>query len=100
MKLKLTMLFLVVAALAVALTYGPRPTKAAATILVDDDNAQCPTATFSTIQSAVVAAAPGDTVQVCPGTYNENVTVPKSITLNGAQAGTPVAGRTFGSASE
>lgn len=48
----------------------------AATKVVDDDRAQCPNAQFTTIQSAVTAATPGDTVLVCPGTYPEQVVVP------------------------
>jgi len=42
---------------------------------VDDDRAQCPDATFTSIQAAVNAAGPGDTVTVCPGTYNEQVRI-------------------------
>jgi hypothetical protein len=47
----------------------------------------CPGATFATIQSAVNAAVAGDTIQVCPGAYNENITINKNnITLVGAGA--------------
>ena len=35
-----------------------------------------PTASFHTIQSAVNAASPGDTIVVAPGTYVEQVTIP------------------------
>jgi parallel beta-helix repeat protein len=31
---------------------------------------------FQTIQAAVTAAAPGDRINVCPGTYTEEVTIP------------------------
>ena len=48
---------------------------------------------FLTIQSAITAAAAGDTVKVCPGTYAEDVTLNKGITLNGAQAGIDARGR-------
>ncbi|HXM35588.1 MAG TPA: right-handed parallel beta-helix repeat-containing protein [Pyrinomonadaceae bacterium] len=36
----------------------------------------CSGSTYPTIQSAVTAANPGDTIVVCPGTYVEQVTVP------------------------
>ena len=36
---------------------------------------------FATIQSAVDAALPGDTVQVCPGDYAEEVTITHDLTL-------------------
>ena len=48
----------------------------AATIRVDDDRAQCSNAAFTSIQAAVTAAAPGTRIEVCPGTYQEQVTVP------------------------
>jgi parallel beta-helix repeat protein len=44
-------------------------------IRVDDDGAQCANAQFTSIQAAVNAAQPGDKVTVCPGTYNEQVTI-------------------------
>ncbi|MGA7914228.1 MAG: NosD domain-containing protein [Candidatus Acidiferrales bacterium] len=50
-------------------------------ILVDDDKVQCPTAAYTTIQSAVNAADPGDVIRVCPGTYHEQVVVDKSLIL-------------------
>jgi hypothetical protein len=40
---------------------------------------------FTTIQSAIIVAAPGDTVFVCPGTYNEQIVIDKdNLTLQGA----------------
>src|SRR5439155_16318593 len=48
-----------------------------------------------TIQHAINVALPNDTVHVAMGAYPENVTINKSLTLNGAQAGNPIAGRTF-----
>lgn len=53
-----------------------------------------------TIQGEVDHAVAGDTVLVKAGTYDELVTVPKSLTINGAQAGNAVGGRTFGNAAE
>lgn len=52
-----------------------RPSASAATLLVDDDRAQCPAATFTSIQAAIVAAASGDTIEVCRGTYAEQISV-------------------------
>ena len=59
----------------------------ATTHLVDDDMVQCPTAAFTSIQAAVTFAVPGDTIQVCAGTYPENLILNKSLMLLGAQAG-------------
>lgn len=42
--------------------------------VVDDDKQQCPTANFTSIQSAVDFAAPWDTIVVCAGTYQESST--------------------------
>jgi len=41
---------------------------------------------FSTIQAAVNAASPGDTVLVCPGSYPEQVTITKNLTLSGVNS--------------
>ena len=69
----------------------------AATLVVDDDgqatalNCDASGAAFSTIQLAVNAAASGDTIQICPGTYDEQLVVTKSsLTIRGAGAGLTV----------
>jgi hypothetical protein len=50
---------------------------------------------YPTIQAAVNDAG-CTTINVAPGVYVENVTIPRSLTLNGAQAGQPVVGRVSG----
>jgi nitrous oxidase accessory protein NosD len=65
-------------------------TALAATRVVDPDgfgsatncNALTP-ATYTTIGAAIVAAGPGDTIKVCPGVYDEQVTVSKQVTIRG-----------------
>lgn len=62
-----------------------------------------PSSAKQTIQAAVNQVSPGGTVIVAPGTYAENVNIPAAdsgVTLQGAEAGTPVAGRTFGGPAE
>lgn len=76
----------------------------AATLIVDDTLIlPCPGATFNTIQAAVNVAAPGDTIKVCAGTYNEDVNIPTlltGLTLRGAQSGNAINSRTFAGANE
>ena len=52
------------------------------------------TASYATIQAAVNAALPGATINVDAGTYNETVTVNKSLTIRGAEAGVDARTRT------
>lgn len=42
---------------------------------VDDDGEDCDDAFFSSIQDAVDAAGPGQKIKVCPGAYEEQVTI-------------------------
>ena len=42
---------------------------------------------FSTIQAAVNSAPAGTTIQVCPGTYAEQITIPTPLTLVGVSSG-------------
>jgi len=43
---------------------------------------------FTTIQAAVNASAAGGTIYVCPGTYPEQVTITKRLTISGHLSGT------------
>src|SRR5215216_4594196 len=66
--------FLIAALIAALALARPAPTRAA-TLLVDDDKVQCPSAGFTTIQSAIDNASGGDTIDVCAGTYVEQLTI-------------------------
>jgi nitrous oxidase accessory protein NosD len=52
-------------------------------LLVDDDKVQCPTATFMSVQDAINAAKPGNLIRVCPGTYREQLSIDKSLSIEG-----------------
>jgi hypothetical protein len=75
----------------------------AATFVVNDDTtgpgpsgADCGNPDFATIQAAINAApamAPRDTIQICAGSYAENLMVAKSLEFLGAQAGVDARGR-------
>jgi hypothetical protein len=49
--------------------------------------ATCGTPRYSTIQTAVTSVAAGTTINVCPGTYPEQVKIPISLTLKGFASG-------------
>jgi parallel beta-helix repeat protein len=66
---------LLIAAFMIGIALTVPPPATAVTLLVDDDAAQCPTAQWRSIQEAVTAAAAGDTIEVCPGTYAEQVRI-------------------------
>src|SRR5881392_1339259 len=69
---------------------------AAATLVVDNDFVQCPSAGYSSINAALLFAGSGDTIMVCAGTYPENVVINvTNLTLRGAQAGFPTGARMF-----
>lgn len=53
-----------------------------------------------TIQAAINQVSAGGNVNIAAGTYTENLTINKALTLNGAQAGVSVSGRTKGGANE
>jgi parallel beta-helix repeat protein len=61
------------------------------TLVVGNDPTQCKDAQYTTINAAVLAAQPGDTVRVCPGTYPEYVVVNKPLELVGARKGNAAA---------
>lgn len=67
--------FLTLVAAAVFLGIAAPQAFAATTRVVDDDGVQCPAPFSATIQAAVNASALGDTVKVCPGTYDESVVI-------------------------
>ncbi len=69
------------------LTLASAAVAAGATLTVGNASSLPCTGTYATISAAVAAASAGDTIQVCPGTYNEQVTINKTLTLVGAKAG-------------
>ena len=79
---------LVLAVVITVITFGGSKSKAALAVCA------VPSGSYPTIQSAVNDVT-CSTINVAPGLYNENVAISRSLTLNGAQAGTAVAGRTF-----
>src|SRR5438105_4021282 len=92
------------AVLAVLFAMGASAAQAATTLWVDhaampmSSNTGCgPSAGYTTIGAAVAVAGGGDIIQVCPGLYGENVSIPAAgLTINGGQAGNAVAGRVSG----
>jgi hypothetical protein len=52
-------------------------------LLVDDDRVECPAATFTSIQDAINAAKAGSLIRVCPGTYREQLSINKSLSIEG-----------------
>jgi len=56
-------------------------------LLVDDNGLDCFGAAYSNVSAAVAAAEEGDRIVVCPGVYEEQVIVQKSISLVGVPSG-------------
>jgi parallel beta-helix repeat protein len=72
------------ALVATGLAVGPPPDAWGARALrVDATGEACPDARFTTIQSALDAARPRATVEVCPGVYEEQLVVTKPVRLRG-----------------
>ncbi|MGA2521576.1 MAG: putative Ig domain-containing protein [Acidimicrobiales bacterium] len=62
-------------------------------IVVGSAGPVCPSPTYSTIQSAIDAAAAGSTIYVCEGTYDESPVIDKPLVLDGAQYGVDAVSR-------
>ncbi len=56
----------------------------------------CSAASYSTIDEAVAAAAPGSHIIVCPGTYDEGVQIDKPLVLSGLHAVIDASSSSFG----
>src|SRR5205823_7866268 len=72
---------IVLGALCAAFSAATADSASAAVLCV---GANQPAGCFSTITAAIAAANPGDTVQVAPGLYREQVVINKSLSLIGA----------------
>ncbi len=55
------------------------------TLTVGKSTTDCPNAKYTTIGSAVVAAAPGDVIEICPALYPEQLVISKPLTLRGVR---------------
>lgn len=62
-------------------------------LVVGTAGPDCPSPTYSTIQSAIDAASPNATIYVCAGTYDESLTIDQPVTLDGAEYDVDARGR-------
>lgn len=105
MRLKIIRRVLVATVCVFATMLAPAVANAAILTVNDDTTgpgpagATCGAPGFATISAAVTAAAPGDTILVCAGTYN-TVNVNKTLTILGAQAGVDARTRSVDTALE
>jgi len=85
---------LIAVVVAVSILVALSATASATTWYVDDDCEAAPDGTagnpYCTIQAAITAASPGDTINVAAGTYVEQIIIDKSITLQGASKETTI----------
>ena len=68
-------------------TVGAVPPPPGATVVGLVAGPECPTPIAPPIQAVIDAAAPGATIFICAGTYTEQLTINKPLTLLGAQWG-------------
>src|SRR5262249_2730800 len=79
----------VIALVAALLTIAAGPATAATLVVAQDGHGNAkdcnaPTLTpYTTVGSAVTAAKPHDVIKICPGTYPEQLTIAKPLTLRG-----------------
>jgi nitrous oxidase accessory protein NosD len=75
-----------------AVAFKAKRSQAQATLFVNGSGLSgyghdgCSQAKYTTIAAAVAAAAPHSRIIVCPGTYQEDVTVAKALTIQGIHA--------------
>ncbi len=61
----------------------------AAVLTVGQANTPCPVPQYHSIGAALTAASAGDTIQVCPGLYPEQLIITKPVTLAGLNVAGP-----------